>query len=382
MKPVRVLHILHSMNRGGAETMIMNYYRNINREKLQFDFLLTVEGKSDYEDEILALGGQVFHITPLTGKTIGKYCNDIKTFFKGHPEYKIIHSHNSSKSTFALGIGKKCGIPVRVSHSHNMFLTGGVFSPKEVLRKILRAPLKRVSTHNFACSKDAAIWLYGEEYWESGKVKVLPNAIKTENFRFQKEVRNQYRKQFQLEDAFVVGHVGRFDEQKNHNFLLDIFAEITKKQDNARLLLVSDGILKDTIEKKAKQLGIFEKIIFTGVREDVPALMQMMDVFVFPSHFEGLGIVLVEAQTTGLPCFTSKDVVPEEVKMTDLVKFISLEETAENWAGQVLKCVEITDIRTGREQDIVNAGYEIQIAAKKLEEFYLKEYRNNCNGFS
>lgn len=371
MEVVRVLHILHSMNRGGAETMLMNYYRNINREKVQFDFLLTFQGKSDYEEEILSMGGRIFHITPLTLSTMGKYCSDIKKFLKAHPEYQVIHAHTSSKSVFALDIGKRCGVPVRISHSHNMFLGNGRFSPKEILRKLLREPLKKVSTHNFACSKDAAIWLYGEEYWNDGKVKVLPNAINVTNFSYNIDVRNAYRKEFGLEDAFVVGHVGRFQEQKNHTFLLDIFAKIAEKQENARFFLVGDGELRPQMEEKAKQLGIWDKLIFTGVREDVPVLLQMMDAFVFPSLYEGLGIVLIEAQTAGLPCFTSRDVVPEEVKVTDLVHFISLEESAEHWADEVLKCKDAY-LREARNQEIKLAGYDIIEAAERLETFYLK----------
>lgn len=373
MEPVRVLHMLHSMNRGGAETMIMNYYRHLDRDKVQFDFLLTYPGVSDYEDEIKELGGRVYHITPLTMKTISAYMGDIRYFLTEHKEYTIVHSHTSSKSVFPLWIAKRCGVPVRVSHSHNMFLGNGRFSPKEFLRKLLRRPLRKVSTHNFACSKDAAIWLYGKEYWQKNKVKLLPNAIDVTNFSYNINVRNEYRKQFSLEDAFVVGHVGRFQEQKNHTFLLEIFAKIAEKQENARLLLVGDGELRSQIEEKAKQLGIWDKLILTGVREDVPALLQMMDAFVFPSLFEGLGIVLIEAQTAGLPCFTSKDVVPEEAKATDLVQFISLSESAEYWADMVLKSKDAF-ARESKEQDIKEAGYDIIEAAKQLEEFYL-----HCN---
>ena len=373
MEPVRELHMLHSMNRGGAETMIMNYYRHIDREKVQFDFLLTFQGKSDYEEEILALGGKIFHVTPLTLKTMGAYFKDIERFLKEHPEYRIVHSHNSSKSVFPLRIAKKCNVPVRISHSHNMFLGNGA-SPKELLRKLLRTPLKKVSTHNFACSKDAAIWLYGEKYWEEGKVKVLPNAIDVTKFSYSIDVRDNYRKQFNLEDAFVVGHVGRFQEQKNHTFLLDIFAQIAKMQENAKFVLVGDGPLREEMEQKAKQLGIAKQVIFTGVREDVANLMQMMDVFVFPSLFEGLGIVLVEAQAAGLPCFTSKDVVPEEVKATEHLQFISLNESAEHWAKMVLENKDNFE-RKARVQEIKAAGYEIKEAAGKLERFYLEHYK-------
>lgn len=369
MEPVRVLHMLHSMNRGGAETMIMNYYRHIDRKKVQFDFLLTFQGKSDYEEEILALGGKIFHITPLTIKTMRAYLKDIERFLKEHPEYRIVHSHNSSKSVFPLRIAKKCGVPVRVSHSHNMFLGNSICSPKEILRKVLREPLKKVSTHNFACSKDAAIWLYGEKNWEEGKVKVLPNAIDVTNFSYNMDIRCAHRKQFNLENAFVVGHVGRFQKQKNHVFLLDIFAEIAKKQSNAYLVLVGDGPLRESMQKKAERLGITDRIIFTGVRGDVPELMQMMDTFVFPSLFEGLGIVLVEAQAAGLPCFTSKNVVPEEVKATKLLQFVSLDENAEHWANAVLKDKD-KFIRADRTEEVKKAGYGIVEAAKKLQKFY------------
>ena len=173
-EPIRVLHLLHSMNRGGAETMLMNYYRQMDREQVQFDFLLTYQGISDYEKEILELGGKVFHITPCTLHTFGQYKKDIANFLTVHPQYRIVHSHNSSKSAIPLGIAKKCGVPIRISHSHNMFLANP-FSPKECMRKLLRNPLKKVSTHNFACSKEAGIWLYGEKYWKEGKVKIVKN---------------------------------------------------------------------------------------------------------------------------------------------------------------------------------------------------------------
>ena len=250
-----------------------------------------------------------------------------------------------------------------------MFLANGT-SPKELLRKILRNPLKNVSTHNFACSKDAAIWLYGEKYWEEGKVKVLPNAIDVTKFSYNINVRDEYRKQFELEDAFVVGHVGRFQEQKNHIFLLEIFAKIAEKQKNAKFVLVGDGPLREEMEQKANRLGINEKIIFTGVREDEAKLMQMMDVFVFPSLFEGLGIVLIEAQATGLPCLTSKDVVPEEVKVTEQLQFISLNESADRWAELAIKSNDFYK-RVSKTEEIRKAGYDIIEAAKKLEKFYL-----------
>lgn len=374
-QPIRVLHILHSMNRGGAETMIMNYYRHIDRQQVQFDFLLTFQGKSDYEEEILSMGGRIYHITPLTITSIRGYLRDIKTFLKEHREYKIVHSHTSSKSVFPLGIAKKMSIPVRISHSHNMFI-GNASSPKEIVRKLLRKPLQKVSNFNFACSKEAAIWLYGEDFWKQKRVQVLKNAINVKKFSYQEEIRKKYRQEFGLEDKFVIGHVGRFDTQKNHTFLLEIFAEILERQENARLVLVGEGKLCPKIKEKARRLDIEDKIIYTGLREDVPALMQMMDAFVFPSLFEGLGIVLIEAQTTGLPCFASKNVIPEEVAVTDLVEFISLEEPAKSWADKILK-VQNQQNRQTRVSVVQDAGYDICVEAGKLEKFYLTQYKKN-----
>ncbi|MCI8409557.1 MAG: glycosyltransferase family 1 protein [Lachnospiraceae bacterium] len=375
-QPIRVLHILHSMNRGGAETMIMNYYRNIDREQVQFDFLLTFQGKSDYEEEIISMGGRIFHITPLTLTSIRGYLKDIQRFLKEHREYKIVHSHTSSKSVFPLYISKRCKVPVRVSHSHNMELGDGTFSIKEILRKLLRKPLRLVSTHNFGCSKEATIWLYGEKYWQTGKAKVLPNAIDTKKFSYNEEIREKYRQDFSLTDNFVVGHVGRLQKEKNHLFLLEIFAEIAKKEEKAKLVLVGEGALQEEIEQKAHVLGIEEKVVLLGLRFDVPDLLQMIDVFVFPSLTEGLGIVLVEAQTAGLPCFASKNVIPEEAAVTDLVEFISLEESAKSWADKILK-VQNQQERHTRISMVQDAGYDICVEAKKLEEFYLVEYKKN-----
>lgn len=367
---IRVLHMLHSMNRGGAETMLMNYYRNLDRTKVQFDFLLTYEGTSDYEEEILSLGGRVFHLTPLTLKTMRTYCKDVEVFLQTHPEYQIVHSHTSSKSAIPLRIAEKCGVPVRISHSHNMILENR-FSPKEILRKVLKKPLRKVSTHNFACSKDAAIWLYGEDFWKNGKVRIMKNAIDLDRFSFQKEKRQELRKEHDLEDAFVIGHVGRFDLPKNHDFLLEIFSEIKKQKENAVLMLVGDGVRREEIERHAAQLGLTDSVRFMGVREDVPDLLHVMDVFLFPSLSEGLGIVLIEAQTCGLPCFTSKDVVPEEAKISNLLTFVSLEESPKAWADRVLQ-TDFTKDRVSHAAEAAKHGYDIKKSAREMQNFYLK----------
>ncbi|MBQ5558504.1 MAG: glycosyltransferase family 1 protein [Lachnospiraceae bacterium] len=369
MSTIRVLHMLHSMNRGGAETMIMNYYRNMERDKIQFDFLLTYEGKSDYEDEIIALGGRVFHIVPFSLKTVKKYCDDLEVFFHNHPEYKIVHSHNSSKSVFPLRIAKKCGIPVRIAHSHNVFVSSGI-SVKETVRKILRKPLLKYATQFWACSKDAGIWLYGQKMWDDGHVLVVKNAIDLQSFVYDTSKRDAMRKELGVENDFVVGHVGRFMEQKNHLQLISIFSEVAKMEENAKLLLVGDGPLVNKVKEKAKELEMLDKIIFTGVRTDVADLMQAMDVFVLPSLFEGLGIVLVEAQASGLPCFASDYVIPKEAKVTDLLTFVDLKEENILWANKIARVKNCSKQRIPKLEEIASKGYDIKTQTLELQEIY------------
>lgn len=372
MSTIRVLHMLHSMNRGGAETMIMNYYRNIDRDKVQFDFLLTFDGKSDFEDEILSLGGKIYHLPAFSLRNMRRYCKALEVFLKEHPEYKIVHSHNSSKSVFPLRVAKKCGVPVLISHAHNMELNSSMFSVKEILRKWLRGPLKRVSMYNFACSKETAIWQYGEDYWNTGKVRVLPNAINLEDYSFDEGIRKEYRAKYDLEESIVIGHVGRFVQVKNHPFVLRIFKEILAREPKAKLVLVGDGETRKAIEELARELGIEDKVVFLGTRNDVPNCMQMMDGFIFPSYYEGLGIVLIEAQATGLPCVASKDVIPMEAKVVENFLFISLEDGEDKWAEQILNMCRANN-RENRIEEVRKAGYDIKESSATLQNFYIEK---------
>lgn len=369
---IRVLHILHGMNRGGTETMIMNYYRNIDRNKIQFDFLLTNLEKCDYEDEILTMGGRITRITPLTIKTIHKYILDICKFFKQNREYKICHSHTSSKSAFPLAIAKLYNIPVRVCHSHNNKSEYGI---KGVVRDILKIPLKFVSTDYFACSEEAAKWLYGNRFYRKGKHIVLKNAIDLSEFIYSKDSRNEIRKEFNLsEDNFVLGNIARFNEQKNHLFLLDIFKEVYLKNSKARLLLVGDGNLRPIIEKKIEEYNLQDVCILTGVRSDTQKLLQAMDAFVLPSLYEGLGIVLIEAQASGMKSYTSNGVVSKEAKVTDLLEYIGLEEDPYFWAEKILH-ESVKYEREDLSKQIKNNGYCIKENAKWLEKFYINKGR-------
>ena len=372
MEPIRVLHILHSMNRGGAENAIMNYYRNIDRNKVQFDFLLTEPSKCQFEDEILSLGGRVFRVPLLTMKNPFPYLSGVWRFFRSHPGYRIVHSHTSSKSFFPLIIARLSGIPVRIAHCHG---TGskadnGLYT---IIRTSLRKPLQLVATDYFACGIEAAKWLYGNRNFVSGKVRILPNVIECEKFSFNNNTRDIIREKHNIKgDTIVVGATARFSLIKNHPFSVDILASLLKRCPNFILLLVGDGPLRREIESMTQEKDLSHKVIITGLVPNVYEYLQAMDFFVMPSFYEGLPLSLVEAQVSGLKCFVSEG-VPKEADITGLVSFLPLEKGPEYWAETIHK--EVGYVRRSHIGDVRKAGYDAAESAVKLQEFYLNAVR-------
>lgn len=365
--PVRVLHVLHSMNRGGAENALMNYYREIEREKIQFDFLLTDPNKCDFEDEILSLGGKVFRVPRLTIKSPMPYINGVRCFLKSHPEYQIVHSHTSSKSVVPLGIAKLCGVPVRISHSHNSMSESGINGR---IREALKPLLQRTANVYFSCGKKASEWLYGKNLSHRGKVRIIRNVIHASKFRYSLDVRNIFRKKLDIEDnTLVIGQVARFCREKNHKFSLEILYHLLKKRKNVYLLLLGDGPERESIEAYAKELGISEHIKMVGVAPNVYDYEQVMDVFILPSFYEGLPLSIIEAQVSGLPCFTTEGSVSKECSVTDLVSYLPLEDGAERWANEILKYSSIE--RRDRFEEIKAAGYDSVTSARKLQDMYI-----------
>ena len=362
MAPIRILHVVTYMGRGGLETMLMNYYRHIDRSKVQFDFLVHREFEADYDREILALGGKIFRLPRLVPWSC-RYRRALNAFFREHPEYKIVHVHQDCLSAVILKAAKRHGVPVRIGHSHNSSQDKNL---KYLVKLFYKRQIPASATALFACGKEAGDWMFG-----GAPYKVLNNAVDTKRYLFDPARREQARKRLGiLPDTFVVGHVGRFQPQKNHDFLLDIFAEVKKRRSDSLLLLVGDGDLRGKLEEKAARLGIGDSVIFTGVRNDVPDLMQAMDCFVFPSLYEGLPVTLVEAQAAGLPCLVS-DGVPGECDITDLIGHIPLAEDAASWAEHVLSQTGRARRDTGEE--IVRAGYDIEANALWLQNYYLEQ---------
>lgn len=362
--PIRILHVVTYMGRGGLETMLMNYYRNIDRSKIQFDFLTHRRERADYDDEIEALGGKIYRL-PRLNPFSAKYLKELNAFFLNHPEYKIVHSHLDCMAGIPLKYAKKNGVPVRIAHAHN---SNQVKDRKYLLKLLYKKNITKYSNFRFACSEDAGDWMFSGK-----KYKVLYNAIDASAYQYSPEKEEIIRKELGIAaSTLVVGEVARISPQKNHTFLLDVFAEIEKKNADSVLLLVGDGALHEAMKQKAETLGIGDKVIFTGVRSDVPELLQIMDVFVMPSLFEGLPVVMIEAQAAGIPCVIS-DQVPIECKKTEgLVKSLSLQKCPSEWADEIMLSADIKKRNTYEE--IKKSGFDIKENVIRLEKFYMNKY--------
>jgi len=360
---IRVLQVFAKMDRGGSETMIMNYYRFIDRTKIQFDFVVHTIKRCAYDEEIEQLGGQIFHLPRFKGYNYFQYKKAWKHFFEANPEYKIIHIHFFTIAGAILPTAKKNNIPIRIVHSHIVDPKYSIIS--RIGNIILRYKAIKNATDYIACS-DAA----GRYYFDNLPFSVVKNAIDAHQFCFNHETRDKLRNELNVSNKFVVGHIGRFCDQKNHFFIIDVFFEVNKIEKNSILLLVGDGPLKKSIMEKCDQLGLRDKVIFAGIRADIPELLQAMDVFIFPSLWEGLGIVAIEAQAAGLHTIVS-DKVPKEVHITSLVNRISLEIPLNIWAEKIIQ-YNNNYKRENTINEICKAGYDIKNNAFNLENFYIK----------
>lgn len=363
-EPIRVLHVIGIMNRGGAETMIMNLYRHIDRTKVQFDFVENDGDPAAFDDEIRELGGRIYRCPRYRGKNHLAYAKWWHDFFDSHKgEYPVVHGHIGSTAAIYLSIAKRHGA-YAIAHSHS----AGVGS---IMYRTLAYPTRYLADHFFACSRDAGISRYGKRVGgNSERCQVLNNAIDTRKFACNAEVRVRVRDMLGVaEDTLVVGHVGRFVDAKNHLFLLDIFEQLRKHSPSSVLVLVGDGELRPQIEEKIVQKHLEDAVIMTGVKADVWNYYQAMDVFVFPSIYEGVPVSMVEAQTAGLPCCISAN-VPRETAITDLVEFIPLELGPEYWADRIMQRAK--EPRRDMTGEIKQAGFDVSATSKWLENFYRK----------
>ena len=373
-KPIRVLHVIGIMNRGGAETMIMNLYRHIDRSKVQFDFVENSNEPAVFDEEILSLGGRIFRCPHYSGKNHFTYVKWWNDFFKAHPrEYPIVHGHLGSTAAIYLLIAKKYGA-YAIAHSHS---SGTDHSLHSYLYRMMSYNTRNVADYFFACSEAAGTDRFGRKVISGDHYAVLNNAIDVNQFSYNSRVREVVRDELGIgQNQLVVSHIGRYTKEKNHEFILKIFSELRKLGIGARLLMIGDGTLRTHIMQMAEQASLSSDVIFTGVRSDVERLMQAMDVFVLPSLYEGLPVTMVEAQAAGLPCIISDKVPPECILTEGLVDVMPLSASPGAWAEKILAKRAIP--RTDRRAEIAAHGFDITTEAVKLQEFYLKAYEQNC----
>ena len=368
---VRVLQVVTYMEKGGIENMLMNFYRKIDRTKVQFDFLIHDPNRAEFEDEIESLGGRIYRTPERSLKNFGNYLKGLDEFFRQHTEYKIVHSHMNTLSVFVLRAAKKNGVPVRIAHSHTAETEKG---KKRFFKDFLKKGLNNFCTDRLACGEKAGRYLFGDKLYEKGFVTVVNNGIDCEAFRFDEAKRREIRKKHGFGDELVIGHVGRFDEFKNQSFLIDVFQCLKSSGINGKLLLLGEGKLADEMKEKVRRLGLSDSVIFAGVVPDVYNYLNAMDVFVFPSVFEGLPLTIVEAQANGLTIFAS-DAVSSESDLTGLVEFLPLSLGADGWAEKIKS--QMPYQRQDKTAEIRKAGYDSETSAKFLESFYLEKAKKN-----
>ena len=321
-KPIIIAQVMGKWVGGGVESVIMNYYRHLDHSKVQFDFICDEDSTRIPYDEIKKLGGRVFLVPKY--QNLPKYLKALEKLFKEN-KYRIVHANINTLSVFPLYAAKKAGVPIRISHSHS------TSNPKEwkrnLIKNILRPFSKRYATDYFACSELAGRYLFGNKAFDRGEVKIIHNAIDVDKFKFDEAARKKLRQEFGIKDSTVViGHVGRFVQQKNHTFLVDVFKEYHKKNPDSKLLLVGSGPLEDEIKKKVERLDLEDSVLFLGQRDDINKLYSVMDVFCLPSLYEGLPVVGIEAQATGLPTIFSNR-ISKEVIVSSYAKIVSIQDT-------------------------------------------------------
>lgn len=364
--PIRICHVMGKMNGGGVESMVMNYYRHIDKSKVQFDFIIDKDSSIIPFEEINALGGKIYKVSPY--QVITKYINELVSIFKEN-NYQIVHSHINSLSLLPLSAAKKAGVPIRIAHSHSTSAPGE--TTKNIVKNILRPMSKVFPTHYCSCSKSAGEWLFGRKLLESERLKIINNGIEVNKFLFDREARESIRKDLNITNNFVVGHTGRLCFQKNQELLITSFKTILNDIPDAVLLLIGDGKADEKLRKLAEDFGVSNKIIFLGNKSDVNRYYSAMDVFAFPSRYEGFGISAIEAQVSGLPVLMSFR-VPEEACLTKKCVFVSIEEGITPWVENIVNLEKTIDVNktTDRKPFIDFKEFNIKKNVETLEQFY------------
>lgn len=361
-KPIRILIVDGKLICGGVEAFLMNIYRHIDRTKVQFDFLVHYKEKFFYDDEVKKLGGKIYRLSFRNDKNYIKYKKDLNKFFKSHiGEYKVVWGHMDGLASIYLRAAKKYGY-ITICHSH---ITSSEKSLKGVVKRILRKDICKYADYKFACSTEAGKYLYGNE-----KFKLIPNAIDVNKFVFNEEIRNEIRQKNNWENKFVLGHVGRFNDQKNHKYLIEIFKELYIIDNQAILCLCGDGENRKDIEQLVKNLHLDKSVIFLGNISNMNEYYQAFDAFVLPSLYEGLPVSGIEAQVSGLKCYFADTITKEASIISENTYYLSLEATPAKWAKKIIKNKIYN--RNDKSNKIKESGYDIFEESKLLEKFFIR----------
>ena len=375
--PIRILHVLGTTNLGGAESRVMDLYRKMDKDEIQFDFLVhsdaikragndpSAREAQFFDEEIKAMGGNIYVLPRFRLYNYFAYRKAVNEFFAGHHDFPVVQGHMTSTASVYLPIAKKYGVPITVAHARSAGVDKGL---KGIATKILRKNLYKKTDYCFACSKLAGIKAYGEKRLRDGRVKIIYNAIDAQKFAYNPEKRKQMRKQLGVEDKLVIGHVGRFELPKNHPYLIDIFASLCSMREDAMLVLVGDGPDLAKMEAKCEELGIRDKVLFMGIRTQTEDYYQAFDMFLLPSLYEGMPGVLIEAQAAGLRCLVS-DTVTKEAQATDLVTYMDIRRPADLWAKEILAQAKYD--RRVTYQEMADKGFDIKKQALAYRNFYL-----------
>ena len=333
----KILHVTGAMNVGGTETMLINLYRKINK-KIEFHFISYSKSQAFYDGEIESLGGKVIRLNPPNEVGFITSIKDIKKVIKENGPYDAVHTHMLFNCGIAMIAAYLSGIKVRVTHAHTTSDDSSSFVRK-IYINLMRFFIKVFSTDFIACSNSAGKYLFGNNIICNKKYKVLPNYIEYENF-INNNDKSNFREELRIKnDDIVICHIGRFITAKNHEFLIDMAKEMIQKNNKVKLVLVGDGDLKNTIENKVKSIGIEKNVYFTGIRKDIPSILSSVDLFILPSIYEGLGLVLLEAQASKVPCLVSEAIQPEVDLGIGLVKKLNLSCGASKWADEANKII-------------------------------------------
>lgn len=361
-EPIRILIVDGKMICGGIESFVMNIYRHIDRTKIQFDFLVHYKERFFYDDEIERLGGKIHRLSFRNDHNIFKYKKDLKNFFKNHTEYQIVWGHMEGLASIYLKAAKKSGVRTTIAHAH---ITSAERSLKGLVKRFLRKNIHKYADYRFACSTEAGKYVFGRHEFQ-----LIPNAIDTKRFTFDKQTRLSIRKKHNWqEDQFIVGHIGRFNEQKNHKYLIDIFQEYHRLNKKSVLCLCGDGELQTSIKEYVISKNLEEYVLFTGNIPNVNEYYQAFDIFVMPSLYEGLPVSGVEAQACGLPCIFADTITPEVSLLSDRVQFLSILQPAETWAHSIFNQKNVD--RHLSEGELILTKYDIYHLSEYLTHFLL-----------